>query len=185
MYPIPGHAAFSLLCHRYLNGALALGPELYAVMAGALLPDLIDKPLNDVFHITPYGRYAMHSLFSVLVCGAVAFWCWGKTIGTAYSAGHFAHLIGDADFCPWFWPFVHYEFPVGIDTTDLLRQPARLLFPGWLIMETILLGLVFFLYSKFARRLSVQAAVIVAIIALAAYRITREKPEYALLETGE
>ncbi len=62
MYPVPGHLAYAVLGKRYFN------IDWIPVIAGAMLPDLIDKPLDDIFHITPYGRYMMHSLLGMAVC---------------------------------------------------------------------------------------------------------------------
>ncbi len=176
MYPIPGHLSFSLVCHRYLRG------DLIAAIVGGLLPDLIDKPLNDVFHITPHGRYAMHSLTGLVVCSALAFWIFGRRISLSYFTCHLAHLVGDIDFCPWFWPFVNYEFPQGIDTTDILHSPLRIFFPGWILIEALILGLAFFLYSKYAKPRWAQALVLVTIVGLFLLRLSMERPDYAILE---
>ncbi len=170
MYPVPGHLAFSLLCHRYLNA------DLIALIAGAFLPDLIDKPLNDIFYITPYGRYAMHSLTGLVAVSLIVYFIFGKRIAYGYSLGHLTHLIADADFNPWFWPFYDHTFPAGITIVDLVRAPGNVLFPSWIIMETIILGLVLFLYTRYAEKKPVQAAVLITIAALAVYRITRKKP---------
>ncbi|RJP21217.1 MAG: metal-dependent hydrolase [Candidatus Omnitrophota bacterium] len=171
LYPVPGHLAFSLLCHRYFN------VELISVIVGGLLPDLIDKPLDDLFHITPYGRYAMHSLTGLAIAGLVAYVLFGKQIGLAYSLGHLAHLIADADFNPWFWPFYDHQFPAGITIVDLVRAPGKILFPSWILLETSILGLVLFLYSKYAEKKTTQAAILIAIAGLSIYRITRVRPE--------
>jgi len=179
MYPIPGHLSFSLVCHRYLRG------DLIAVIVGGLLPDLIDKPLNDVFQLTPHGRYAMHSLTGLVVLTALVFCFFGRRISVSYFAGHLAHLVGDIDFCPWFWPFVNYEFPHGIDTTDILHSPLRIFFPGWILTEALILGLALFLFSKYAERRWVQGLVLIAIVGLFLFRVSMERPDYAILEGGE
>ncbi len=147
------------------------------MIVGGMLPDLIDKPMDDIFHITPYGRYAMHSLTGLIVCGLIAYFVFGKKIGIGYSLGHFAHLIADADFNPWFWPFYDHQFPSGITIVDLVRAPGKILFPSWILLELIILGLALFLYTKYAEKKSVQIAVITTIVGLSIYRITRIRPE--------
>ncbi|MGI6455044.1 MAG: metal-dependent hydrolase [bacterium] len=170
MYPIPGHVGLALLFHRYLR------VEIIALIAGAMLPDIIDKPLNDVFHITPYGRYAMHSFMGLFITSGLTWWILSRDTAFAYFLGHFSHLLGDADFNPWFLPFVSYDFPAGIDTTDILSDPGSIFFPSWILMETVLLGLVLFLYTRYAKKTSVQIAVLAAIAGIAVFRITRQRP---------
>jgi hypothetical protein len=170
MYPIPGHLAFSVLGNRYLKA------EWIPVIVGAFLPDLIDKPLNDVFHITPYGRYAMHSLFGLGIATLVAFLICNRKIAYSYCIGHASHLIADADFNPWFWPFIRYEWPSGIDVMDMFRAPSTIFFPSWIFVEALILGLAAFLYTPYSKKKSVQIGVIVGIVLLSLYRITRERP---------
>lgn len=171
MYPIPGHLAFSVLGNRYCNAAWV------PVIVGAMLPDLIDKPLNDVFHLTPYGRYAMHSLFGLAVSMVIAYWWFGRQVAFSYGIGHALHLVGDADFNPWFWPFIRYDFPQGIDVLDLFRDPSAILFASWIFVEFVILGLAAFLYTPYARPKWVQATVLTGIALLSVFRITRQRPE--------
>ncbi len=172
MYPVPGHVALAMLGNRY--GKAAWLP----VMIGALLPDLIDKPLNDVFHLTPHGRFAMHSLTAVAVLTLVIHYFYQWPTAYSYMIGHLSHLLGDADFNPWFWPFVQYQYPPGIDVLDILSTPGTIFFPGWILLETVILGLVIFLYTRYAEKRSVQAAVLITIAALSVYRITRQRPVF-------
>jgi len=170
MYPVPGHVALAILGNRYLKA------DWLPVLIGGLLPDLIDKPLNDIFHWTPHGRYAMHSLTAVVVLTLVVQYFFQWAAAYSYMIGHLSHLLGDADFNPWFWPFVSYRFPQGIDVLDIFSAPGTIFFPGWIFLETVILGLVIFLYSRYAEKCSVQAAVLTAIAALTVYRVTRSHP---------
>ncbi len=171
MYPVPGHLALSILGNRYFQA------EWVPVILGAFMPDLIDKPLNDIFYLTPYGRYAMHSLAGL--AAAVGIVCFFTNWKTAYSygLGHFSHLLADADFIPWFWPFLSYQYPSGIDTLDLFRNPMFIVIPSWVVMESILIGLAVVLYSRFTQKRSIQTIVLLAFAALSVYRITRIRPD--------
>ncbi|MBN2329589.1 MAG: metal-dependent hydrolase [Candidatus Omnitrophica bacterium] len=169
MYPVPGHLAFSILGNRYFHA------DWIPVIIGGILPDIIDKPLNDLFHITPYGRYAMHSFFGLFVATLIAYWLFNRKTAYSYMIGHISHLIADVDFNPWFWPFVEYKFPSGIDVLDILRAPSTIFFPSWILWESVLLGLAVFLYSRHAEKRTVQAAVLTAFAAIAIYRITRRR----------
>ncbi len=169
MYPVPGHLAFSILGARYFNA------DLIPVIAGGFLPDLIDKPLNDIFYITPYGRCPMHSLLGVAVVTLAVHLIFNWRIAYSYMIGHLAHLIGDADFVPWFWPFIEYDYPDGIDILDIMEKPLTIFIPYWMLLELIILGLAIFLYSRYTEKRSIQAAILIAIAAIAVYRITRHR----------
>jgi len=171
LYPVPGHLAYCLLGKRYFN------VDWIPVIAGGMLPDIIDKPLNDVFHLTPYGRYAMHSLFGFAVVTLAAYLVFNRRVAYSYAVGHLSHLIADADFNPWFWPFVRYDFGDGIDVLDIIRKPATIFFPSWILMETTILGLAAFLFTRYTEKRSVQSAVWVAIAAISIYRMTRTRSE--------
>lgn len=171
MYPVPGHLAYSILGNRYFLA------DWIPVLIGGILPDLIDKPLNDILLITPYGRYAMHSFAGLAAATLIAYWFTNRKTACSYLIGHLSHLIADMDFNPWFWPFVEYKFPPGTDILDLYRKPAAILFPEWIAMETVILALALFLYTRYAEKRSVQASVLIAIAAISMYRITRQRPE--------
>ncbi|MFB3786486.1 MAG: metal-dependent hydrolase [bacterium] len=170
MYPVPGHVALAMLGNRYGKA------DWIPVLIGGLLPDLIDKPLNDILQWTPHGRYAMHSLTAVVALTlAIHFFTHWQT-AYSYMIGHLSHLLGDSDFNPWFWPFVHYRYPPGIDILEILSAPGTIFFPGWILLETIILGLVIFLYTRYAEKRSVQAAALIMIAALTIYRLTCQRP---------
>lgn len=79
---------------------------------GALLPDLIDKPLV-LIGIAPLGRYIGHTLFTAVVSSIVTFLITkNKNYGLSIGFGCIFHLFEDLPgFIPWFYPFVDYDFP--------------------------------------------------------------------------
>lgn len=103
MWPWAHVAAGYLL----LSGALWLrsrrrpsGVEALAAGAGAVLPDLIDKPLAWRFEVLPYGRTLAHSLLvagaALLLVGVIARRYDHWTVYAAFAVGYLAHLAGDA-----------------------------------------------------------------------------------------
>jgi len=170
VYPIPGHLSLSILGNRYCKAAWV------PVIIGGFLPDLIDKPLDDILHWTPYGRCMMHSLVGLCLAVGIAYLIWGRNTAYSYMVSHIGHLLGDADFNPWFWPLHQYTYPPGITILDLWRAPGTIFFPTWFLVETVILGLAVFLYTRYARKQSVQAAILATIFILSVYRITRKRP---------
>ncbi len=171
MYPVPGHVAVAALAPRYLK------VEWIPVIIGVMIPDLVDKPLNDVFSLTPHGRCAMHSLLGLCLATLIVYLIWGRTKAYSYGVGHFSHLLGDLDFVPWFWPFIEYDWPDGINVLDATSSPLKIFIPWWIFLETVLLVLALFLYTRYAKKRSIQAAILTAFILVTIYRLTREKPE--------
>ena len=81
------------------------GPQGLAVLAlavGTQLPDLVDKPLSWVFHVTPTGYSVAHSVFvavpvALVVVGALA--ARGRSeVGVGFAVGYLSHLAGDVLF---------------------------------------------------------------------------------------
>jgi hypothetical protein len=100
----PGHIAVAILGHKLLRQDLA------TIVAASVVPDVIDKGLAQVLRITPSGRYIMHSIPGCLITALLVGLIWGKERGYAWVFGHFAHLLGDSGFLPWWFPFKQYEF---------------------------------------------------------------------------
>lgn len=122
-----GHVAISLLEHRYLKADLA------PVVAAGIFPDLVDKTLCQVLHLTPCGRMLGHTLLGLAVSTAAVYLARrdvmysrrscvleliegrkGRPQRTAWSwaLGYLSHLLGDMGwFIPWLYPFVDYDFP--------------------------------------------------------------------------
>jgi hypothetical protein len=83
-------------------------PVIFAV-AGALLPDIIDKGGNAI-GLIPCGRYFGHSIFFPLTLGFLTYIItrkWKLTL--AIFVGSFGHLLLDSFyFLPWFFPLIKY-----------------------------------------------------------------------------
>ena len=124
MYPIPGHLAFAA------STARLFGVSVTAAAVGTIAPDIIDKGLNDFLHITPYGRYFMHSVMAAVLCSIGAGLIKGRSWGWGWFAGHFSHIVGDlGSFIPLWMPFVRYDWPVDINVTlYAVLNPLRHLF---------------------------------------------------------
>ena len=105
---ILGHLAVSALLHRYLD--VDLGP---AVAAG-VFPDVTDKLLCQVLHITPSGRMYGHTLLAVALTTLLVRQVWGTRAARAWGVGYLGHLMADMDgFVPWLYPFRRYHFEGG------------------------------------------------------------------------
>jgi len=116
------HAAVAYLVYRMSlpisgRGDIDRGVML-ALLAGALLPDLIDKPVSFVFSSAPSRSFA-HSIFTTIFLIAVVVYIsrrLGRSKGAlAYILGHFSHLgadLVDSLFIPeetfvfLFWPLI-------------------------------------------------------------------------------
>ncbi len=115
---------------------------------GAVLPDLIDKPLGLLF--LSYGRTFAHSLaFAVLLLalGAFLYWRTRSPLGIALAAGVLSHQVLDLMWmepAAWFWPFSGQFPPPDPEPllSNLLRdftQPAEWIFA----VASVSIGLVF------------------------------------------
>ncbi|MEE8390533.1 MAG: metal-dependent hydrolase [Anaerolineae bacterium] len=101
-----GHLAVSVLQHRYLKADLSL------VVAGGIFPDIVDKTLCQVLHLTPSGRMFGHTLVGVVLSTAVVDLVGGRRAARGWALGYLGHLLGDAaGFVPWLYPFARYDFP--------------------------------------------------------------------------
>jgi len=110
MYPL-GHLGITLFIINLLSLSLFYGA------IGALLPDLIDKPLN-IVGITSSGRTISHTLIAGMIVFSLAYLLTkNKKITISLTLGYYLHLIEDLPFLvPWFYPFVSYDFPIGFFT---------------------------------------------------------------------
>jgi len=113
-----GHLAISILQHRYLRADLA------PTVAGGVFPDVVDKTLCQVLHLTPSGRMAAHSLAGLVISTAAVGLVWGRQVAWSWALGYLGHLLADAGgFVPWLYPLVRYEFPSGErGLLQILRQ---------------------------------------------------------------
>jgi hypothetical protein len=74
--------------------------ESYALLVGALFPDLVDKPAGWLFHVFPSGISVAHSVFiAVPLSLAILLICHNKGhtgAGTGFGVGYLLHLPQDA-----------------------------------------------------------------------------------------
>lgn len=83
-----------------------------AAAFGALLPDLIDKPLGHVFLAIGYGRIYSHTLLFLLAAvlvGAIVYWRYRSALALAAAAGIASHQVLDAMWrepTNWLYPFL-------------------------------------------------------------------------------
>ena len=123
---ILGHLAISALLHRYLKADLA------SVMAGGLFPDVLDKTLCQVLHVTPSGRMYGHTLLGLGLSTALVRGIWGSRKAHSWGLGYSAHLVADVGGAvPWLYPFREYDFsklapPLGEIVRRALANPAEL-----------------------------------------------------------
>lgn len=98
------HVAFAYLllagvCRFRWNHRPA-STEALAVGFGAMIPDLIDKPLAWRLDVLPYGRTLAHSLLigggTLVVVGIVARRYGHERGFDAFAIGFLSHLVGDA-----------------------------------------------------------------------------------------
>ncbi|MFC3959572.1 metal-dependent hydrolase [Halovivax cerinus] len=93
-----GYLAYSLLSHLWWRDRPG-GTETVAVAVGALLPDLVDKPLAWEFGVFESGYALGHSLLFALplsiVAGVVAGRLGRVRAGVALAVGYLLHLPGD------------------------------------------------------------------------------------------
>ncbi len=81
-------------------------------MIAGLMPDIVDKTLCQLLHLTPSGRMAAHTLFGLAISAGVVALIWGKRAAWSWALGYLGHLVADAGGdVPWLYPFVHYDFP--------------------------------------------------------------------------
>ena len=102
------HVASALLVGRLARFGVGDSPAI----AGALVPDAIDKTLSWVLGVTPVARHIGHTPLAVgaLTLGASAIMGgrWARAFGVAYAV----HLVGDLwhdGHIPWLLPFKRYD----------------------------------------------------------------------------
>ena len=109
--------------------ALRRYADIRFILVGSLLPDIIDKPVGQVFFRETFsnGRIFSHSLLFVLALGVPGIYLYRryhKTWLTALAAGSLMHLVLDS---MWrsprtlLWPLYGFTFPRA-DITDWLSR---------------------------------------------------------------
>ena len=111
-----------------------LDTGLAPAVAGALLPDVIDKTLAWVLGVVPAARHAGHTPVAVAVFGLTGSALIGKRWGAAFASAYATHLVGDLwqhGHVPWLMPFKRYHvygerWSVGLDRSTLLLEAIGL-----------------------------------------------------------
>jgi membrane-bound metal-dependent hydrolase YbcI (DUF457 family) len=140
-----GYLLISLGNHYYMDRTPAALPTL-AVVAGAVFPDVVDKPLALAITDLP-GRSLAHSVFTISIVLGIA-WVLGRddrnrrSIVIAWTIGYLSHIVVDSfDYFIYdhtlrylFWPVLSQNSHVHT-VSDLLRliEPTP-----YVILQTIL-----------------------------------------------
>lgn len=101
-----GHLAVGYLLYspavHLLRGRAPGAVGVLALALGTQLPDLVDKPLSWVFHLTPQGYSVAHSVFVAVPVGiavvALAAEYGRIEVGGAFTVGYWSHLVADVVF---------------------------------------------------------------------------------------
>ena len=130
-----------------------------SLVLGALLPDIIDKPVGLVFFKNTFsnGRIFSHTLLfpaALAAFGALFYQRCGKTGGISLSLGAFAHLILDKmwrDPKTLFWPLTGLRFKRE-DTSHWLLNTLRALFTDPEVYKPEIIGGMMLLRLRGQRR---------------------------------
>lgn len=129
------HLGMTLLIVRYVYRDPDM--DLRWVLAGSLLPDVLDKPFGSVFFNETFQthRLVAHSVLFPIVMLLVVIMATGRGSGIRKALiglviGVFAHLVLDAAWADpeaFWWPLFGLEFPHVADSAigDLLRSMIR------------------------------------------------------------
>lgn len=102
-----GHLGFSLLGARLARPLWSGRFPVAWLLFGALLPDLIDKPLGHFLLPWDNGRIFAHTFLFVLLLGVAAWWRSSRAL-SGVTLGVFFHHVLDrlpwGDLETWFWP---------------------------------------------------------------------------------
>ena len=165
MYTFPGHFSVSLLLKKYLK------LEFYPVIIAGIFPDIIDKLLSDILHITQYGRTFMHSIPGVIAASIFVYLLKGKAWGISWFAGQLGHLIGDISYVPWFYPFISYQTPQSINVFNVTNLTTVLFNWKVVILECSIFFLTIILYMRYRIMKRFEIGIIMIIVILLIIRI--------------
>lgn len=107
MYPA-SHAASAALVNRALFGE----DDPAATIAGALLPDVIDKTMAWVLRITRSSHHAGHTPVAAFAFSLLAAPVFGRRRAAAFGAAYLVHLAGDElhhGRVPWLMPLSSHK----------------------------------------------------------------------------
>jgi len=106
-----------MLLHRYL------GADLAPAMVGGMFPDLVDKTLCQVLHLTPSGRMYAHTLLGLGLSATIVRAARGSRQACSWALGYGGHLVADLGGpVPWLYPFSEYDFALSPSLGEILRR---------------------------------------------------------------
>ena len=137
-----GHITISYLLSRWAK------VDLKIAVAASLFPDVVDKPLKIVFHLTEAGRTYAHGLPLLLIVAATFALLQGWRAGYSWGMGHLFHLFADyplTGYVPWFFPLVDYAAPSG-------GPPILVTWPEVVLdLSVVAVGIAVFWWSRRAK----------------------------------
>jgi membrane-bound metal-dependent hydrolase YbcI (DUF457 family) len=144
------HVAIPLLVFEIPRVKSFLNFNRLALIIGALLPDLIDKPI--LLLSLGSGRGFSHSLLFVVILYLSVFLIMKRKtiIANSLAIGVLFHLLLDLPGVPLFAPFIQYNFEI---IEDPIRYWINKLFTDPLIQSTEIFGLSSLLFILFQNKL--------------------------------
>lgn len=151
------HAMVGLLIGVVIAAIVGDRRVLALAVLGAVLPDLIDKPLGHIVlaGTLGYGRIYFHGLtilFLVLVAGLLLYHYRRKFGLLALAAGMASHQVLDGMWrhpVEWFWPFLgplpNHGYPVDYFWESVLRELAQ---PSEWLFFFLIAGLFAYIYRR-------------------------------------
>ncbi|PSG98076.1 hypothetical protein BRD56_02130 [Thermoplasmatales archaeon SW_10_69_26] len=127
-----GHLGFTLIGARLLAPALRRGASFPVgfLLVGALLPDLVDKPLGHVILPWDNGRLWAHTLLFTVLLAALAWGTASRRLGATSLGVGFHQLLDQIpwqDPGAWLWPLGSFPREVSAGVPDwwaaLLTDP--------------------------------------------------------------
>jgi hypothetical protein len=134
-----GHVAVSILTHRYL------GTKMAPTLIGGLFPDMVDKTLCQILHVTPNGRMWAHTLLGLTASTSVVRLLAGEEIAYAWALGYAGHFLADSPgTLPLTYPFRSYDFTPSPGFREIVKnflaQPEKVAMEMGLVGLTLLVA---------------------------------------------
>ncbi|BBL67079.1 metal-dependent hydrolase [Methanoculleus chikugoensis] len=151
------HAMVGLLIGVVLAAIAGDRRVLALAVLGAVLPDLIDKPLGHILlaGTVGYGRIYFHGLtilFLVVIAGLILYYYRRRIDLFAVAAGMASHQFFDAMWrhpIEWFWPFLgplpSHGYPEDYFWESILRELAQ---PSEWLFFLLIAGLFAYIYRR-------------------------------------
>ncbi len=122
MFPI-AHVASAVLVNRLVYDDDRIAPAV----AGALLPDLVDKTLAWVLHVTSSSHHVAHTPLAAAGLSLIAGCLWGTSTARSFGFAYLTHLVGDEVHhgrVPWRMPFSSQRRRNRAEGTEKIRLRA-------------------------------------------------------------